>query len=149
MFHPILDIGNKLNWDPVVRNGWEALPDGNNGTIPIPDKSFLTSAHLFMIACSNPDALSHWKAGCFASQLMLASPTTYQAQFLDLVEGEHRTFIPLNRWKLVRFPDYGLNPYLINISIPRWHKKIYLEIWSYSGVNSDSIEAALEQIQAK
>src|SRR6476469_5415737 len=143
MFHPILEIGDKLNWDPVVRDGWQQGEGAGGTPLPIPDKSFLVDRFLFLIGCQNLDAKPNWIRGCFVSQLLLTSPTTYQPQFIDLVETEKRVFIPLNRWKLVRFTDYGVNPYLLNISIPKYHKKFYLEIWKYSGVDSDSVEAKL------
>ena len=146
MFHPILDVGNKLNWDSVIRQKYWATALAGDTFAPIPDKTFLVSGNLFLIGCKNDDAKPKWFLGCRASQLLLASPTTYQPEFLDLVQTDTPIPIPLNRWRLVRFTNYGLTPYLLNISIASWHRQLYLEIWQYSGVDSDSVEAKLDAL---
>ena len=63
--------------------------------------------------------------------------------------------VGLNRLTLVKFEDYGIYPYVLELQIPYWLEDIYVEVWEYQGQIDDvaqqhdinEILARLERIE--
>lgn len=148
MAQPILELGNTLNWDVVTKQTY--ISQYNSATeqyIPIKPKTFAVDKRILVIGCKNDQAPLKWYKGCYVSQLLLAQPTSYNAdQFTATMQTDNAVLIPLNVWRLVRFEEFNLNPYLLHINIPHWHRKFYIEIWKYSGADSDTTEQILNDI---
>ncbi|WP_414530974.1 hypothetical protein, partial [Nodularia chucula] len=50
---------------------------------------------------------------------------------------------------LIRFPDYGVLPFTIQLDIPRWHERMNIEAWWYDGDDPDQALQSLEQIKSR
>lgn len=142
-------IGNKLSWDLVLRKSYYArsLSDNPNKFSPIPTITFAVDSHILLIGARNSQAKSNWFLAGHVSNRLLFSPSS-TSDFIAAVQSGSAIKIGLNRLTLVKFTDFNLLPYLLEIDIARWHKEMFLEVWKYSGT-PDSVEASLTRIEAK
>lgn len=141
------DFGNNLNWDLVLRQNYLAVPIATVPLTysPIPPKLISVDTNVLLIGTRNTQAKPTWfTAGWVVPRLNFSPSST--SEFTGLVQGYSRYKLSLNKLNLVRFENFDLIPYAIEISIAKWHKEMLLEIWKYSG-QSDDLEAQLDRIE--
>jgi hypothetical protein len=142
------EFTNNLNWDLVLRNTYNAQPitvDGSQFS-PIPAITVLVDSKVLLIGARNDLAKPNWYFAGSVSARLLFSPSS-TSEFLSIVESSRRG-LGLNRLNLLRFNDYDTSNYLLEINLARWHKRMFLEIWKYSGAMGD-LESDLSRIESK
>lgn len=129
-----MDFGNNLNWDLALRTNYSASPAPNEarGYFPIPPKTILLDRYILAIGASSVKAKPNWRLAGFVSPRLLFSPSS-TSEYIALVQSEKEQAILLNQLTLVRFTDFGVTPYVMQISIPSWLQQLSLEIWKYQG----------------
>lgn len=144
------DFGNNLNWDLVLRqtyNATPASPDDPDLFLPIPAITLSVRARVLLIGARNAYAKSNWFLAAKVSPRLLFSPSS-TSEFIAAVSSSPRLRIGLDRLNLVRFDNYDLSTYLLEINIPKWHRQMLLEIWQYSGEMGD-LHSDLARIESK
>jgi len=139
-------INDSLNWNLTTRRNLVAT-NFADGTSYIPTLTIPGTSYLMMFGFRNIDAKSNWWLAADIYQQLLTLPSStsdYQAS----VES-FRTRCRLNTLSLVKFPNYGLLPFLVEIRFPKWHKKMDLEAWYYSGEEYDPSMQTLDLIQSQ
>lgn len=132
-----MDFGNNLNWDLVLRRSYfaQTTPNEVKGFLPIPSISILVDRHILTIGASSTKAKPNWYLAAYVTPKLLFSPSS-TSEFVAAVQTQERRRIKLNTLNLVQFTNFGLSPYLLEISIPYWHQEMNLEIWKYQGDES-------------
>ncbi len=132
-----MDFGNNLNWDLTLRATYSASPAPNEarGYFPIPPKTILLDRYVLAIGASSSVAKPNWRLAGFVSPRLLFSPSS-TSEYVAAVQSEKGQAILLNQLTLIRFTDFGITPYLLEISIPHWFSQLSLEIWRYQGTDS-------------
>jgi hypothetical protein len=139
-------INDPLNWNLTTRRTLTATTF-NDGTSYIPSLTVVSESCLMMFGFKNPYAKPNWWLAADVYQQLLTLPSS-TSNFQASVEG-FRARCRLNTLTLVRFPNYGLTPFLVEIRFPRWHQKIELEVWYYDGEEYDLNTQVLTDIQAQ
>ncbi len=139
-------INDSLNWNLTRRESLAARVFADGGFY-IPAFTVPADSYLMMFGFKNPDAKSNWWLAADLYQQLLTLPSS-TSEFQASVEA-FRTRCRLNTLSLVKFPNYGLLPFLVEIRFPPWHKKMDIEIWHYSGEEIDQSLNALNQIDIK
>lgn len=134
-------------WDLVTRENWELILSERrvvvykNGTSPVNDNYKYTpispiyaspNSHILLIGTQSNSALSHWFLGARVSQYLYVSPST-TPNLISGVQTSDIKRVGLNRLTLVKFEDYGVLPYILQLEIPYWLEDIYVEVWEYQG----------------
>lgn len=143
------DFSNNLNWDLLKRQTYYAqvVKTDREEVIPIPPITVLVDSHTLLIGCQNSSAKSSWYLAGYASSKLLFSPSS-TSEFTAAVQAYSGIKLGLNRLNLVRFKNFDLLPYLLEVKLARWHKEMLVEIWKYSGT-SDTVEDSLMRIEEK
>lgn len=150
MSDPILELGDKLHWDLVRRQKYVAqtVTVGDDiRYLPIPDISFALSSYVLMLGTKSSKAKVHWKLGCWVNMKLLISPSS-QSDYVAAVQV-YRQFCSLGGLTLLQLPHYQPLPYLLVLSVPRWHQEIEIELWQYSGPDSNTDTESLKRIELK
>lgn len=129
------EFENRLNWNLVTRLDLEAVKVTSNPDIygRIPARSLLVNHRIFMVGCRSRSAKSSWWLGCRVRKVLLVSPST-TSDFPALVYTEQRA-CPLNTLTLIKFDIDGPYPWFLTLDIPRWLTHLYIEVWSYDGID--------------
>lgn len=116
-------INDSVNWNLTTRRNLTAttFPDGSSY---IPALTIPGNSYLMMLGFRNPDAKASWWLAADIYQQLLTLPSS-TSEFIASVEA-YRTRCRLNTLSLVKFPNYGLLPFLVEIRFPKWHKKMDL-----------------------
>ncbi len=132
-----MDFGNNLNWDLVLRRRLVAAPapESRRGFLPIPPITISVDRYILAIGARSPLAKPNWYLAAYAVPRLLFSPSS-TSEYIAAVQTSEKRLIGLNTLNLVQFTDFGLTPYLLEISIPPWHEEMNLEIWKYAGEES-------------
>lgn len=144
------DFGNNLNWDLALRQTYNAISlsaDDPDLFSPIPPITLSVSAKILLIGAKNQYAKPNWFLAGFVSPRLLFSPSS-TSEFIAAISSYPRVKIGLDRLNLVKFDNYDLSTYLLEINIPKWHRQMMLEIWQYSGAMGD-LGADLARIESK
>ena len=143
------DFSNNLNWDLVIRQTYTGQPVSTvpPSYLPIPPKLISLDAKVLLIGTRNDKAKSSWYTAGWVSSRLDFSPSS-TSQFSGLVQGSSRYRLALNKLNLVRFENFDLSPYVIEVNIAKWHTEMLIEIWKYSG-NADDIDTVLARIESK
>lgn len=130
----LMDFANNLNWDLVLRRNYVAAstPNEPQGFLPIPPITVSVDRFTLLIGASSNSAKPTWRLAAFVSPRLLFSPSS-TSEYLAAVQSEKSQAVLRERLNLIQFTDFGLSPYLLEISIPRWYREIDLEIWKYTG----------------
>lgn len=139
-------INDSLNWNLIKRDTLTArvFQDGTSYLSPL---TIPIENYLIMLGFSNPEAKSNWWLAANVYQQLLTLPSS-TSQFQASVEG-FRARCRLNTLTLIRLPNYELSPFLLEITFPRWHKKMYVEVWGYSGGEYEESLKALSRIESQ
>lgn len=140
------EFTNNLNWDLVHRNTYSAQPATADGEqfIPIPAITVPVDSNILIIGARNSFAKPSWYLAGSVSARLLFSPS-YVSQFTASVEASRKK-LQLNKLNLIRFSDYDITNYSLEINISKWHKQMFIEIWKYSGTMGD-VETTVEQVK--
>lgn len=143
------DLANNLNWDRVLTKTYYAQPITTDGSQfkPIPTITALVDSYTLLIGCRNTQAKSNWYLAGHATSRLLFSPSS-TSDFTAAVQSYPRIRIGLDRLNLIKFKDFSLLPYVLEINIAKWHKEMFIEVWKYSG-STDDIEDTLARIENK
>lgn len=139
-------INDSLNWNLIKRGSLTARAFDDR-TSYIPALTVPIENHLIMVGFSNPHAKPDWWLAANIYQQLLTLPSS-TSRFQASVEG-HRAKCRLNTLTLIRFPNYELSPFLLEITFPKWHKRMDFELWGYSGEEYDEALKTLNQIQSE
>lgn len=142
------EFGNSLNWDLVLRRTYYAKPitEDFKSFIPIPTITATVDSHILLIGARNSQAKPNWFLAGYAGSRLLFSPSS-TSEFIA-VQSYPRVRLGLDRLTLIKFANFDLLPYLLEINVARWHKEMFLEVWKYSG-NVDDVEASVARIEDK
>ncbi|PIG94590.1 hypothetical protein [Gloeocapsopsis sp. IPPAS B-1203] len=147
------DLQDRLNWDIVLRKTYEAKSDRAEAPRtydPIPPITTTVDSYTLAIGASSSTAKQTWYlAARVAPQLLLTPSTT--SNFVALVQSEDPKRIALNRLNLIRFTDFGIKPYVVEIRIPKWFTQMYIEVWKYSGtdVSNTDLASQLQDVRSR
>lgn len=144
------EFGNNLNWDLALRQTYNATlisPDDPDLFLPIPTVTLTVTSRVLLIGARNQSAKPNWFLAARVSPRLLFSPSS-TSEFIAAVASYPRLKIGLDRLTLIRFDNYDLSTYLLEINIPKWHKQMLLEVWQYSGAMGD-LPADLARIESK
>lgn len=143
------EFGNNLNWDLVLRRTYYAKPitEDFKSFIPIPTITATVDSHILLIGAKNPQAKPSWFLAGYAGSRLLFSPSS-TSEFTAAVQSYPRVKLGLDRLTLVKFTNFDLLPYLLEINVARWHKEMFLEVWKYSG-KVDDVDATVARIEEK
>lgn len=143
------EFGNNLNWDLVLRRTYYAKPitEDFKSFVPISTITATVDSHILLIGAKNPQAKPNWFLAGYAGSRLLFSPSS-TSEFTAAVQSYPRVRLGLDRLTLVKFTNFDLLPYLLEINVARWHKEMLLEVWKYSG-KVDDVESAVARIEEK
>lgn len=140
------NVANQSNWRLVLQERRTVIY--KNGTSPANDEYKYTpipliyatlNSNVLLIGVQSNSAKKHWYLGARLSQYLYVSPST-SPNFIRGVETSDQKRIRLNNLTLVNFKDYGIYPYVLAIEIPYWLEDVYIEVWEYNQVISDSVQ---------
>lgn len=142
-----MDFSNDLNWDLVLRQSYftQLNPAYPKGFIPIPAITLSLDSHTLVIGAKSSKARVSWYLAAYVIPKLLFSPSS-TSNFVGAVQTQERQRIKLDTLNLIKFTDFGLSPYLLEISIAPWHQEIDLEVWKYLG--NESSKPVNELLQA-
>lgn len=125
-------INGRLNWDLVFRTTVIArkLPKGK-GHQPIPPKTATVNAPAVMVGMRNSEAKPTWWLAGTVYQRLLTSPSSTSGFMVGV--DSFRCNVRLNSLQIIRFPNWELVPFMVEITIPKWHTRMDIELWKYSG----------------
>lgn len=143
------DFGNNLNWDSVLRDTFhaQALPTDPTKFLPISSKIINVDASVLLIGGFNGEAKSTWFTAGWVSPRLDFSPSSTSA-LRAAVQAYPRVRFGLNKLTLLKFNDFDLGNYFLEVDIAPWHQRMLLEIWKYSGSMGD-LESGLTRIETK
>lgn len=144
------EFGNSLNWDRVLTNTYTARPASPTDPdlfISIPRLTVLVDSTVLLVGMRNRFAKPRWYLAGGVSPRLLFSPSS-RTEFTSTVVSQGRVRIGLDRLTLLRFRDFNVSPYLLEIDIAAWHREMYVEVWKYSGP-LDDVDTHLQRIETK
>lgn len=146
MTQPIVQLERSDLWGQIFSRTFEST--GYVGRRPIPIRPYIIPAsfdtHILAIHCiSNDDNASRWQRGCKVTQLVsVGRPIGNQNQ----VATETR-IISQALPTLLRFKRYG-GEYFIRFDFYPWFSNLFVELWEYRGINSDTNTETLLSIES-
>lgn len=147
MSQPILELGDRLNWNVLVQQTYVATQVSEKNFIPLPPVSVQSTSNIIAAGGRNPKSSVRWQLAAWLHPCLSITPSS-TSQFVSLTQlGRHA--VPLDRLGLIHFPHYEPIPYLLYITFPRWHQELSLEVWSYDGPESTTTEASLARIESQ
>lgn len=156
----LLDLATKENWELLISESrtvtYTSGTPANDNYKYTPISPFFANpnSHILLIGTASNSALNHWFLGARASQYLYVSPSV-NSNLISGVQTSEVKRVGLNRLTLVRFPDYGILPYVLQLEIPYWLEDIYVEVWEYQGMHYgedeqyENIILRLESIEEK
>jgi hypothetical protein len=139
-------INDSLNWNLTTRRNLTAstFVDGSSY---IPALTIPGDSYLMMFGFKNPEAQPNWWLAADIYQQLSTLPSSTSDFQASVEASRHRC--RLNVLTLIKFPNYNLLPFLVEIRFPKWHKKMDLEAWYYSGEEYDPSLQSLNLIQSQ
>ncbi len=135
-------INDPLNWDLVRRQTYTANIVSENVFIPIPSIPIVAESHLMMFGFRNDLGKSSWRYAASVDMKLLTLPSS-TSEFMASVAAFSKG-CSLRELTLVKFPNYGLLPFLVEIRVAKWHKQMFIEAWKYSGDEVDIPSQSLD-----
>lgn len=135
-------INDPLNWDLVRRQTYTANVISDNVFIPISTIAIVAESHTMMVGFRNSQAKPTWRFAATLEMRLLTLPSStseFQASVSAFSKG-----CKLNELTIIKFPNYGLLPFLVEIKVAKWHKEMFVEAWKYSGDEVDIATQSLE-----
>ena len=158
---PLWDLATRENWQLILNE--KRTVTYKDGTSPVNDEYKYTAispiyaspnSRTLLVGTYSESALPYWFLGARVSQYLYASPSP-TTNLMSGVQTSDIKRVGLNRLTLVKFEDYGIYPYVLELQIPYWLEDIYVEVWEYQGQIDDvaqqhdinEILARLERIE--
>lgn len=141
------EFENQSNWSRVLSQTYRGAQTSTvpPKSLPITPKIISVSSRILLIGTRNPLAKETWfTAGWVSTRLNFTPSST--TDFPGLIQGNGQHRLSLNKLNLVRFYNYNLSPYAIELNIARWHSEMFVEIWQYMGA-MDDLDAQLDRIE--
>lgn len=127
-------IEDRLNWDLKLRETYQTTVY-NQRFFEFPAIFVQLNNHVAQFGFSNPTAKKSWRLGGTVFQVLEANPSS--TSILPSNPIGYFQYCTCNKLNLIKFPDYGILPFFVQIQIPFWHKQMSVEVWEYSGDNFD------------
>lgn len=148
MTRPILQLQNGSNWTSIWSYSAQAAsaPDARLGsTLAIPPVTvpFLLENNIIAIAVTSPSAPSTWRFGGRLAKKISTGIVT--GGLPDTTVSDRKTLL-VNRINLLRFTRLT-DTYALEIEPPYYFKDIALNLWIYTGVDSDTTSEQLNRIE--
>ena len=146
MSHPILRLQNADNWQLIWSTSVSAFTLPDNSSIPIPPivVPILISTNVIAIYAASTGAKPHWQiAGNVARKI--ATGITVPGGSPDASVADVR-LLRLNQINLFRFQQLT-DTYALEINPKWWIDVITLNIFGYSGIDSDTVTEQLNRIE--
>lgn len=150
----LLDLTNRGNWQILLSESKRVTrrkPTRPNKLYEYdPISPFFSSANsrTVLIGCYSESAEPHYYLGAKVSQYLYVSPSS-NANFISGVQVSKQEKARLGQFTLIRFEDYNIYPYLLNIEIPYWLEDIYIEAWQYLDPLSENTDELLLNLQSE
>jgi hypothetical protein len=139
-------VADRLSWNLTARRSLFARKVRGNMQ-PIPKQLFPAKSQLMMVGFANPKAKSNWWLGGYVSQLLNNANPSSTSVFGGFPEAaNYKCRLGLT---LIRFPDYGILPFTLQITIPPWHERMNVEVWWYDGDETDVAINQLNEIKSR
>jgi hypothetical protein len=146
MSKPILQLQNAANWEALWSTSVSSvkLADGSSEFIPPIVVPILLSTNIIAIYASSNTAKPSWQiAGNVAKKI--ATGITLPGGAPDATISDVR-LLRLNRINLFRFPRLT-DTYALEIRPKYWIEDINLNLFIYTGVDSDTVTEQLNRIE--
>lgn len=163
---PNWDLANVENWQLLLSEKRLATAktqpiSGKNFFNPIPPVYANPNSNILLVGVQSEYAKPTWFLGARIAQFLYVSPSSYY-NYTSGVQISNIRKIGLNRLTLIKFDDFDINEYVLEVAIPYWIQDIYVEVWQYLGDVRDSdeewvslverlnsIESKLDSVEAK
>lgn len=141
------DLGNQSNWSLALSQTYRAAQTSTVPPkfLPISPKLISVNSRILLVGTRNIAAKDTWFTAGWVSPRLNFSPSN-STDFPGLVQGHDRHRLSLNKLNFVRFYNYDMKPYAIELNIARWHSEMFVEVWEYTGI-IDDIESHLDRIE--
>lgn len=147
------DLATRDNWDLILRENRIATQktEATSGKYfhnPISPIYTNPSSHILLIGTKSEYAKPHWYLGATASQYLYVSPSMTSG-LISGVQASDIKKIGLNKLTLVKFENYDISPYILQLEIPYWLEDIYVEVWQYQSISSGNNDESYNEILNK
>lgn len=137
-------INNPLNWELLQSQTYTAQIFSETLFNPIPAIEVLADSRVLLFGFRNSLAPIKWRYAATVSMKLLGTPI-FSPNF-DTALLPYSRSCKLNKLNLVKFPNYEINPFLVEINIAKWHKEMLIEIWQYMGEEIDQDTRILQTV---
>ncbi len=145
MTQPIVELGRSDLWNLVFDQTLVVTRAPNSFLAPAPPyllPSALTH-HILLIHCrSNEERAARWVRGCLVSQMVPVGTATFGQNLAIANTKSVMQFVPT----LVMFPKYSFE-YFLRINLYRWFSELSIQVWEYTGIDSDTSTETLLSIE--
>ncbi|BDA73066.1 hypothetical protein CAL7716_072320 [Calothrix sp. PCC 7716] len=112
--------------------------------VPIPPDIFKISVPLCIVLISAPEAkYNWWFAGWVKAYLY--SGAFVSRQLIGIKDWR----LGIDRAEIIDFRFYEANQYALEISFPKWHRKIKYQVWEYTGTLTDATDTDIQRVLAQ
>ena len=147
MTQPVVQLGRSDVWGQIFSQAFQSI--GFTGRRPIPIRPYIIPAsltsHILAVHCTslNEDEAGKWQRGCKVTQL-ISIGRSIAGQ--NLVAAETR-IIGQGLPTLLRLKRYS-DEYFIRLDFYPWFSNLFVELWEYRGIDSDTNTEALLSIES-
>lgn len=144
---PLIELTESVSWNRAYTASFDAEVNQFGAVItPIGDATFDINSHGLVIGVRNGNAPSHWRLGAWVSitaPRINTGSTTFIGTNVEVV----RTSVLLNVRHLIRIPYFGIPPYRVRLSFPRWHSTILIESWWLDDERVDPLAELVKDVR--
>ncbi len=151
---PVWDLATRENWELLLqdRRIAQRVSDPNLAPYlykykPINPIYATPNSTTLLIGAYSDSARPTWFLGATASQYLYVSPS-FDSQLIGGVQSSDSKKIGLRRLTLVKFDDYDISPYTLQLDIPYWLEDIYIEVWEYTGYIEPGYQEVLDRLDS-
>jgi hypothetical protein len=147
MSKPILELQNSSKWSQLWDYSTTAapVPDKPGYTLEIPTivLPFQLENHIIAISAKSSTAPSSWKLGGRVAKKIQTGITIGGVPDVTISDARK---LWLNQINLFRFTPYTAN-YALEITPAYYLTQISLEVWVYTGIDTDTVTNQLNRIE--
>jgi hypothetical protein len=146
MARAILDLQNRANWEPFWSGSRESvfLADGSRVPLAPIEVPVLFDNHVIAVLANSLTAKRNWRIAGNLSRSVETGITAANRPDSSIADNRVLKLFELN---LFRF-DQITSTYSIEIAPKWWIKDIVIDIFIYTGIDTDSITEQLNRIQS-
>lgn len=144
--HPILELGNPNNWESAWTDSKSAAQGARGAYIPIGEMviPLIFSDHITAVLVESSTAKPSWNFAGFLNQKVRLGLTVGGG--LDSYYSLKRKAW-LRRITLIRY-ERLTNDYGLSFEPPKWITQVSIQIWVYTGIETDTITQQLNRIES-